>query len=89
LQTHGENGTNRIGKIYNSEDSWRDDPEEIEESSGCSPGSSVKLEDTRMYPGIWAKHPPKPGVMICAAATKETQLYSTLAIDLEGGGKTG
>ena len=88
VRTHGADGTKRIGKIYDSEDSWRDDPEEIEESSGCLPGSSVKLEDTKMYPGIWAKHPSKSGVMICAADPKETELYSTVAIDLEGGGKS-
>jgi WD40 repeat protein len=88
LPTHGEKGQKRIGKKFNSEDSWRDDPESIESSSGSPADTVVKFEDTSMYPGVWAAHPSKEGVIICAANPEKTNGYSMVAVDLEGGGKS-
>jgi WD40 repeat protein len=88
LPTHGDKGKTRLGGVFNSEDSWRDDSESIEPSSGSPADTVIKLEDTSMYPGVWAAHPSKKGAMMCAADPKKTNGYSTVAVDLEGGGKS-
>lgn len=88
LPTHGDKGTKRIGERFNAEDSWRDDPEAIESSCGSPVGTVIKLEDNTLYPAVWAAHPAQKGVMICAADPSKTNTYSTVAVDLEGGGKS-
>jgi WD40 repeat protein len=88
LPTHGDKGKTLIGGQFDAEDSWRDDHESIESSSGSPADTDIKLEDASLYPNVWAAHPAKKGVMICGADPSKTNRYSTVAVDLEGGGKS-
>jgi WD40 repeat protein len=83
--THGPKGRNRIGKRIDVEDTWRDDPEEIETSHGSAPTGRIEFHDSAMAVGAWHPHPSSSGVMLCAP--KDT--YACVTLDLVHGGKTG
>ncbi|KAF9457770.1 hypothetical protein BDZ94DRAFT_1313887 [Collybia nuda] len=89
LQTRGPKGKTRIGGKFDTEATWRDDPEAIEASAGSVADAVIKLEESDFSIARWHAHPAAPGVMLCTTRPYDTQNYSCLAIDLEHGGKTG
>lgn len=84
-ETHGPRGSNRIGKKFSVEDSWRDDPEEIERSSGTAPTSKLVFEEALQKSTIsdWAAHPSSPNTMLSATE------YALVSIDMVHGAKVG
>jgi len=88
LPTHGPKGKKRIGKKYNTEEMWRDDPESIEVSMGSSSDATITFSDPTLAPGQWHAHPSTAGVMLCASDARATNNYSCLTLDLENGGQT-
>jgi len=88
LPTHGPDGTKRIGKRIGVDDALRDDPEEIERSSGSVPTSRIKFVDQpTLSPGLWVSLPQAPSTVICNARSGSTPEYECLSIDLAHGGK--
>ncbi|KAF8598054.1 hypothetical protein BDV93DRAFT_561741 [Ceratobasidium sp. AG-I] len=89
LPTHGPEGKKRIGKRISVDDALRDDPEEIERSSGSPPTSRIKFVDQpTLSPGVWQSLPQAPSTMICNVRSGSTPEYGCLSIDLAHGGKT-
>jgi WD40 repeat protein len=96
LPTHGEDGEALIWGHLDWEDTGRDDPEEVELSSGSPVDTVIKFEDEGFYPLVWHAHPSQVGSMICAADPKKTRAgggegscsYSTVVVDLEDGGRS-
>ncbi|KAF8598012.1 hypothetical protein BDV93DRAFT_595430 [Ceratobasidium sp. AG-I] len=90
LQTHGEDGTALIGEEIDLEESWRDDPDEIEQSSGTKPTSQLTFADNpSLKPAEWHPLTQSPSSMLCT--TSETgstgSKYDCFVLDLEHGGK--
>ncbi|KAF8192387.1 hypothetical protein K438DRAFT_1720617 [Mycena galopus ATCC 62051] len=88
LKTHGPDGRKRIGRKFNTSDSWRDEDDELEESSGSKPTSSISLADPKLAPGRWHAHPSAAATMLCGTDTDKSNDYSCVSLDLEHGGKT-
>ncbi|KAJ7236628.1 hypothetical protein C8J57DRAFT_1376373 [Mycena rebaudengoi] len=88
LKTHGPDGSKRIGKRFDTSDTWRDEDDEIEDSSGSAPSSSLKFADAKLRPSRWHAHPSLPFTMLCASDPSKTRDYSCVSVDLEHGGKT-
>ena len=74
LQTHGESGKDIIGDKIDEDDmeTWRDDPEDIEPSTGSSLSATIKLEGCKSArdgdgPEIknWHQHPSNANVLLC------------------------
>ena len=96
LQTHGESGKDIIGtKIAEDDmDTWRDDPENIEPSTGSAFSMKFKLEghksnNEREKPPVinkWHPHPSASNVMLCGMESKENNNYCH-AYDLQAEGK--
>jgi hypothetical protein len=92
LETHGPDGNARIGEKFDVSDTWRDDPEDIEDSSGSVATGTITLNTLDHANSIerWCQHPQSPSVMLCATThRKETVYHRCAAIDLEHGGKIG
>lgn len=87
LPTHGKKGTKIIGKKLHHPDSWRDDPENIENSSGSPPDQTIAFEDLNWRPSCWTPHPSAGGLMITACNPQASTKYSCYTLDLENGGK--
>jgi hypothetical protein len=75
LKTHGTDGRARIGKHFNTRDTWRDEDDEIEDSSGSEPSSSLKFADSKLMPSRWHLHPSLPTTMLCASDPSITRDY--------------
>lgn len=97
LPTHGESGTDIIGNKINKEDfnTWRDDLEDIEPSTGSEPTSTIKLEmdeyiskknQEKSDIGVWQAHPTQANVMLCGSNVGSHN-FDCHAFDLEAGGK--
>jgi WD40 repeat protein len=86
LQTHGENGDDRIGKKINVENTSRDELDEIEPSSGSLPNSHIEFVDQQnLAPGIWQPLTSSPTTMICSMSSKGMPDFSCVVLDLETG----
>ncbi|PPQ65280.1 hypothetical protein CVT26_000240 [Gymnopilus dilepis] len=93
LQTHGESGKDIIGEEMAADDmdTWRDDPEDIEPSSGSAPSTTIPLRVTSSddpYEFIisrWHQHPSQASVML-SGTDPMSQRFSCFGIDLEAGG---
>lgn len=86
LETHGGNGKRVIGRKIAEFDSWRDDPEEIELSSGSFPNSKIQFVDRPTFrPGIWRHLVATPPTMICTEPFRTAKSYGCVSIDLETG----
>ncbi|KAG8724861.1 hypothetical protein FRC09_013029 [Ceratobasidium sp. 395] len=85
LETHDETGSAGIGGRDKSirDNTWRDDPEELEDSVGSSPTSRVKLADCQglTFNG-WRPLTQAPSTMLCYPDS-----YDCLTIDLEHDGR--
>ncbi|KAJ7433995.1 hypothetical protein FB451DRAFT_1380096 [Mycena latifolia] len=88
LATHGPKGTARIGRKFSTSDTWRDDDEVIEASSGIGPTSIITLADPAVAPTRWHAHPSAPSTMLRGSDAAKTMDYSCVSVDLEHGGKT-
>jgi WD40 repeat protein len=89
LKTHGSNGRKRIGKKFDTEDTWREDPEEIETSRGSTVHQQIKFADDTIRPARWHAHPSANGTMLCASDPRaKPHRFWCGALDLEHGGKT-
>ena len=90
LETHGPKGRKRIGKKFNTEDSWRDndDNDAIEVSSGSAMNQQIKFADNTIRPARWLAHPSAIGTMLCASDVQTSpHRFWCGALDLEHGGK--
>ncbi|KAJ7128668.1 hypothetical protein C8R44DRAFT_873362 [Mycena epipterygia] len=87
LPTHGRTGRKRIGRKF-SQETWRDDEDEIEDSSGSQHTSVIKFADPKVAPAVWHPHPGLPATMLCTSNPAESEDYSFISLDLEHGGKT-
>jgi hypothetical protein len=89
LDTHGKSGHKRIGKKVNVEDTWRDEDEEIEPSSGTPPSSQIKFVDQpTLAPYISQPLIQSPSAVLYAEFARESGNCGCTTIDLEHGGKT-
>ncbi|KAK7471959.1 hypothetical protein VKT23_000066 [Stygiomarasmius scandens] len=91
LQTHGAKGTGVIGKKRRVEDeaemTSRDDPEDIELSSGSPSTQAIRFSfDSNYDIGTWALHPSNPSTVLCAQDSMTTRKYGMVMVDLEAGG---
>ncbi|KAF9524849.1 hypothetical protein CPB83DRAFT_819534 [Crepidotus variabilis] len=96
LQTHGENGKDLVGEKVREGDmsTWRDDPEDIEPSSGSAISKTIQLEGYNSYEKqqegpeirVWHRHPSQGGVMICGMDDKSSNNFCH-AYDLQAGGR--
>jgi WD40 repeat protein len=92
LPTHdtSKKGINGKGIAKREEDinTSRDDPEEIERSSGSLPTATITLNEPRLEIANWHPHPTAPGTMLVTAESSmiEPQYYCRL-LDLEHSGK--
>lgn len=85
LSTHGPDGFKLIGEEKEIEDTWRDDDDEIELSSGDLHHRTVTFTDKNLQPWQWHAHPSKAGSMLCASNFRETSSYGCVVLDLETG----
>jgi WD40 repeat protein len=84
LETHGEDGNTVVGEEIEIENTMRDDPEEIEQSSGSAATSHVKFVDQpNLKVSMWQPLVQTPSTMLCA-----TNSFGCVMIDLEHEGKT-
>ncbi|KAJ6566797.1 hypothetical protein B0H19DRAFT_714156 [Mycena capillaripes] len=88
LETHGPDGRARIGSKFDTSDSWRDEDDELEASSGSKPTSVISFADPQLAPERWHAHPSSPAIMLCGTETAKSNDYSCIAVDVEHGGKT-
>jgi hypothetical protein len=90
VQTHGPSGTDHIGGEYYTEDTWRDDLDAIEASSGSKRTGIIKFVESGLSPKVWHPHPSMPSAMLCGLGSlaAESHSCSCVAVDLENGGKT-
>jgi WD40 repeat protein len=83
LETHGEDGQTVIGKEISIEETMRDDPEEIEQSSGSTATSYIEFVDhPDLKLSMWQPLVQTPSTMLCA-----TTSYGCVMLDLEREGK--
>ncbi|KAF8594807.1 hypothetical protein BDV93DRAFT_529077 [Ceratobasidium sp. AG-I] len=89
LPTHGPSGKKLIGKKVDVQDTSRDDPENIEPSSGSPPVIRIKFGDEpTMAPGVWRLLPQKPSMILSSTAGKGVPDYGCITIDLDKAGRT-
>ncbi|CAE7057677.1 unnamed protein product [Rhizoctonia solani] len=87
LETHGFDGE-IIGDVIGSEQTSRDDPSEIELSSGSPRSSFIRFIDhPNLTPTVWQPLPKNSSTLLCAEYF-ELIKYGCVSIDLEHGGKT-
>lgn len=84
LHTHGPDGTQLIGEELEV-DSWRDEDDDIEKSTGNVHGQTLSLRDKTLEPQRWHPHPSRPGSMICASDPHKTNSYSCVSLNVETG----
>lgn len=88
VETHGDE-EKQIGEKISVEDTWRDDDDEIEQSSGSLPTSDIKFVDhPNLKPFFWKPLIESPATMLCVDYARDSSHYGCVAIDLEAGGKT-
>ena len=87
LATH--EGGRRVGRGKFDVDSWRDDSEEIENSTGSKPTSTIKLagEGGTFAPATLALHEPSGFMLAGENARKTPGRYGCYALDLANDGK--
>ncbi|TFK68580.1 WD40 repeat-like protein [Pluteus cervinus] len=94
-ETHAKLGKKPIGgRKISIEDSWRDDPEDIERSWGTAVGQTIKLWLPNLNPGVMAHHPSGTANLVLLAAQYDrgnshssdpVAQYSCVALDIERG----
>jgi hypothetical protein len=88
LDTHGDNGGKTIGQEMDIDDldSWRDDPDDIELSTGSAPISRIEfIDQPSLKPSIWKSLIAAPSTVLCAEFARESNNYDCIALDLETG----
>ncbi|KAL0578097.1 hypothetical protein V5O48_003915 [Marasmius crinis-equi] len=84
LKTHGPKGTKRIGKAISTENTWRDEDDKIEDSSGSKIDGTIGLQDQPTYSiATWHPHPASSSQVLCASEARSE--YSLISVDLEAG----
>jgi len=91
LQTHGETGKQIVGDKIEEKgfDTWRDDPEDIERSTGSGKSTMIKLEgykDNGPEIFTWHPHPSNANVMLCGMNPRSANNFCH-AYDLQAEGK--
>ena len=90
LATHVGNGKTLIGGEFDPEESWRDDPEDIERSAGSAPDTSVTFQDSALSPARWHSHPSNEGAMLCSSEPQNSPpAYYCITLDIETGKTAG
>ncbi|CUA74739.1 Myosin heavy chain kinase B [Rhizoctonia solani] len=83
LPTHGPDGDKIIGKSINFR-TMRDDPYDVERSSGSIPTSHIKfLDQPNLKPHLWQPLLTAPSTVVCVENAREAGKYSCIGIDLE------
>ncbi|CAE7182034.1 unnamed protein product [Rhizoctonia solani] len=78
-----------IGEEIEDFDTMRDDPEEIEPSSGSPATSQIKfLDQPNLKPSLWQPLLTNPSTVVCVEYAREKGKYSCIGIDLETGNST-
>ncbi|KAF8640267.1 hypothetical protein AX16_010162 [Volvariella volvacea WC 439] len=90
LPTHGPNEKQIIEEPFNVKklESWRDDPGNIEISSGSGVTNTLRLSETGFIVDQWKPHPTTPTSMICSASPEDlavSQKYFCRILDLTTG----
>ncbi|CAE6460958.1 unnamed protein product [Rhizoctonia solani] len=89
LPTHGPDGDAIIGKTIQEFDTWRDEEDEIERSSGSLPSSHIKFfDDPNFEPHLWQPLISAPSTVLCAERARRSGVYDCVGIDLETGKTT-
>jgi WD40 repeat protein len=89
LETHGDDGEEIVGIEIDIEDTWRDDPEEIELSSGSTPTSHIQFVDhPSLAPSIWQPLISAPSTVLSTEFSQMSKSYGCISIDLETGRTT-
>ncbi|KAJ7738177.1 WD40 repeat-like protein [Mycena metata] len=96
LETHGPDGDRRVGRKFDTSDSWRDEDDELElNSAGSKPTSVLALADARLAPSLTLGSRPTGGarIRVCrgrcsvgATSLNHTTLRSWRWIWSTGGG---
>ncbi|KAJ7593523.1 WD40-repeat-containing domain protein [Mycena floridula] len=81
--THGETGKTQIGEKIKLDESWRDDPENIERSSGSPFDATITFDDEKWAPNILHLHPSQSNVVLSSSRGRDTKNFSCIAMDLE------
>lgn len=88
MPTHGPNGKKLIGRKIDVEDTSRDDPENIEPSSGSPATIRIKfLDEPTMAPSVWQLLPQTPKILSNTGG-KGVSDYGCITIDLDKAGRT-
>lgn len=87
LPTHGDDGKGVIGGEISLEDTWRDDPEDIETSEGVPATMKVDFEEQGLTPSVWFPHPGGAAGKMISSLDRSKGSSSLVALDLEHGGK--
>ncbi|KEP47054.1 WD40 domain protein [Rhizoctonia solani 123E] len=86
LPTHGPDGDAIIGKVIQIFDTWRDEEDEIERSSGSLPSSRIKFfDDPNFEPNLWEPLISAPSTVLCSEKARRSGVYDCVGIDLETG----
>ncbi|CUA78533.1 hypothetical protein RSOLAG22IIIB_13211 [Rhizoctonia solani] len=86
LPTHGPDGDAIIGNTIQNFDTWRDEDDEIERSSGSLPSSHIKFFDQPNFePHLWQPLVSTPSTVLCAEKARKTGVFDCIGIDLETG----
>ncbi|KDN48395.1 hypothetical protein RSAG8_02987, partial [Rhizoctonia solani AG-8 WAC10335] len=78
-----------IGKLIKDLDTIREDPDEIEPSTGSAPTSRIKfLDQPNLKPSLWQPLLTTPSTVVCVESARDKGKYSCIGIDLEAGKST-
>ncbi|CAE6413050.1 unnamed protein product [Rhizoctonia solani] len=89
LPTHGPYGDKTIGKLIKDLDTIREDPDEIEPSTGSAPTSRIKfLDQPNLKPSLWQPLLTTPSTVVCVESARDKGKYRCIGIDLEAGKST-
>ncbi|KAJ7458897.1 hypothetical protein FB451DRAFT_1372109 [Mycena latifolia] len=67
----------RIWRKFTIENTWRDDDDEIETSSGSPSTSVLNFADPKLAPAVWHAHPSLPATIHTAGTTRSSRLISS------------
>ncbi|KDQ56993.1 hypothetical protein JAAARDRAFT_194182 [Jaapia argillacea MUCL 33604] len=89
LDTHGPDGKGSIGAgEIDLENSWRDDPDEIEPSIGNQSSSELQFTNAPdMKPFLWRQIVGNPGTVLSSSDAQSSDDYSVVTLNLGEGGK--
>lgn len=76
-----------IGEDDEDINTWRDDPEQIERSSGSLPHATIAFPQA-FNVSLWHNHPNTPGTILVGTESESCDQFYCRALDLENNGRT-